>query len=231
MGKTNASEENLTTIIYYIRTFFAYLTIAIGATIIDIRKKDSATVDRMRMWISRTVLRNVGLRYEVKGSLDADTDLIIANHQSMIDIFLLESYVGPDIRFVGRKGIMDVWPVGIVVDAVGHITIDREDRRSGVKLLKEVREKKGKKVVIFPEGTRSLTGEIQEFEAGAKMVAEKLGLKVQAVVIKNLAQLYSEGQKHSRHGVVQIEVLPPAVIEEGWFEQSRAAMIKAQKEG
>jgi 1-acyl-sn-glycerol-3-phosphate acyltransferase len=99
-----------------------------------------------------------------------------------------------------------------------------------VKLLKEVREKRGKKVVIFPEGTRSITGEIQEFEAGAKMVAEKLALKVQAVVIKDLAQFYNEGKKHSKLGNVHIEVLPPAVIKEGWFDESRMQMIKVQKE-
>ncbi|MDA3947251.1 MAG: lysophospholipid acyltransferase family protein [Helicobacteraceae bacterium] len=217
-------------IIFRFRTFIAYLVIAIGSTMVDIFKHDKSKTDKWRMWISRNVLRGVGLSYDIKGHLDEDTDLIIANHQSMIDIFLLESFVGPEIRFVGRKGIMDVWPVGLVVEAVGHITIDREDKRSGVKLLKEVREKRGKKVVIFPEGTRSITGEIQEFEAGAKMVAEKLALKVQAVVIKDLAQFYNEGKKHSKLGNVHIEVLPPAVIKEGWFDESRMQMIKVQKE-
>jgi len=171
------------------------------------------------------VLRSVGLKYEVKGELDEDTDLIIANHQSMMDIFLLESHVGKEIRFVGRKGIMDVWPVGLVVRAIGHITIDRNDRRSGVKLLKEVKAKKGKKVVIFPEGTRSLTGEIQTFEAGAKIVAEKLGLKVQPIVIKDLREYYSESAKHSKKGTVHLEILPPVELKEGWFEQCRSDMI------
>jgi len=174
------------------------------------------------------VLRSVGLKYEVKGALDEDTDLIIANHQSMMDIFLLESYVGKDIRFVGRKGIMDVWPVGLVVRAIGHITIDRNDRRSGVKLLKEVKAKKGNKVVIFPEGTRSLTGEIQAFEAGAKIVAEKLGLKVQPIVIKDLKEYYSESAKHSRKGTVHLEILPPVELKEGWFEQCRSEMIEVK---
>lgn len=219
----------LNIITFRIRTFLAHLAIAIGSTMVDIFKNDQNKTDRWRMWISRNVLRGVGLTYTLSGHLDEDTDLIIANHQSMIDIFLLESFVGPEIRFVGRKGIMDVWPVGLVVDAVGHITIDRSDKRAGAKLLKEVRAKKGKKVVIFPEGTRSINGEIQAFELGAKMVAEKLGLKVQPVVIKDLSRFYNEGTKHSRKGVVHIEVLPPVGFSEGWFEASRNAMIEAKK--
>ena len=216
-------------IIFRIRTFFAHLAIAVGSTIVDIFKDDKSKTDKWRMWISRNVLRGVGLTYELKGHLDEDTDLIIANHQSMIDIFLLESFVGPEIRFVGRKGIMDVWPVGLVVDAVGHITIDRDDRRAGVKLLKEVREKKGKKVVIFPEGTRSLNGEVQAFESGAKLVAEKLALKVQPVVIKDLAEYYNEGTKHSKRGKVHIEILPPVEFKEDWLEKSREDMIAVKK--
>jgi 1-acyl-sn-glycerol-3-phosphate acyltransferase len=219
----------LSIIVFRIRTFFAHLAIAVGSTMVDIFKNDKSKTDKWRMWISRNVLRGVALTYELKGHLDEDTDLIIANHQSMIDIFLLESFVGPEIRFVGRKGIMDVWPVGLVVDAVGHITIDRDDRRAGVKLLKEVREKKGKVVVIFPEGTRSLNGEIQSFESGAKMVAEKLGLKVQPIVIKDLASFYNEGIKHSTRGTVHIEILPPVEFKEGWLEESRTDMIAAKK--
>jgi len=219
----------LNTLLFRIRTFFAHLFIAIGSTMVDIFKNDKSKTDRWRMWISRNVLRSTALSYKVSGHLDDDIDLIIANHQSMLDIFLLESIVGPEIRFVGRTGIMDVWPVGLVVEAVGHITIDRSDRRAGVKLLREIREKKGKKVVIFPEGTRSLDGEIHAFESGAKMVAEKLGLKVQPVVIKDLEKYYSEGRKHSKKGVVHIEILPVVALEDNWFEESREKMIAVKK--
>ncbi|WP_345975701.1 lysophospholipid acyltransferase family protein [Sulfurimonas sp. HSL3-7] len=215
----------LNLIIFRIRTFFAHLVIAVGSTLVHLNRDNMDRVNRLRLWISRMVLRSAGLKYEVKGYLEDDTDLIIANHQSMMDIFLLESHVGSDIRFVGRKGIMDVWPVGLVVNAIGHITIDRNDRRSGVKLLKEVKAKKGKKVVIFPEGTRSMTGEIQAFEAGAKIVAEKLSLKVQPIVIKDLSRYYNEGKKLSKKGTVHIEILPPVELTEGWFEQSRRDMI------
>lgn len=213
-------------IIYRLRTFLAHLSIAVGSTMVDLLKKDKKSTDKWRMWISRKVLKSVGLHYEITGHLDPDTDLIIANHQSMIDIFLLESIVGPEIRFVGRKGIMDVWPVGLVVNAIGHITIDREDKRAGVKLLREVREKKGKKVVIFPEGTRSPDGEIHTFESGAKMIAEKLHLKVQPILIKNLHELYNESKKYSKKGTVQIEIFPVVTFSENWLEEVREEMIK-----
>ena len=215
-------------LIFHIRTFFIYLVIAVGSTLIDLYQHDSDRVNRLRIWISRNALRMAGIRFETKGHLESDTDLIVVNHQSMMDIFLLEILVGSDVRFVGRKGVMDVWPIGLVVRAVGHITIDRSDRRSAVKLLKEVKAKKGKKVVIFPEGTRSSTGEIQTFEAGAKIVAEKLALKVQPIVIKELSNCYSESERYSKRGTVHIEILPPVELKEGWYEKCRTDMIAAK---
>ena len=84
-------------------------------------------------------------------------------------------------------------------------------------------------MVIFPEGTRSLDGEIHAFEPGAKMVAEKLGLKVQPIVIKDLEQYYNEGTKHSKKGKVHIEILPPVEFKDGWLQASRNDMIEAKK--
>jgi len=216
-------------VVFYGRTLSLYLVMVAGALLIYLCRNNPQRVDRLRIWVSRSALSCTGLRYEVRGELAPDTDLIIANHQSMMDIFLLESMIGPEIRFVGRKGIMDTWPVGLVTDIIGHITIDRSDRRSGVKLLKAVRAKKGKKVVIFPEGTRSFNGEIKAFEPGAKMVAEKLGLKVQPVVIKRLNEHYNESRKHSKKGTVFIEILDPVELQEGWLEASRSKMIRVQK--
>lgn len=218
-------------LVFHLRTFAAYSVIVVGAMLIYLSRNNREKMDECRIQISRSILKSVGLSYTLKGELERDTDLIIANHQSMMDIFLLESFVGPEIRFVGRKGIMDSWPVGLVTDIIGHITIDRNDRRSGVKLLKAVREKRGNKVVIFPEGTRSFNGEIKAFEPGAKIVAEKLGLKVQPVVIKDVREYYNEGTKHSRKGAVHIEILPPVDVKEGWLEQSREEMIAVQKAG
>ena len=155
-----------------------------------------------------------------------DTDILIVNHQSMMDIFSLEEVVGLDVRFIGRTGIMDVWPVSRIVDIVGHITVDQKDRRAIIKLLKDVKVCKGKKVVIFPEGTRSRSGKIEPFEAGAKLLVEKLKLKAQPVVIKNVLDIYDESNKTATSGTIEIEALPAVTATEGWYEEIHQQMSK-----
>ncbi|MDP7592397.1 MAG: lysophospholipid acyltransferase family protein [Litorilituus sp.] len=160
------------------------------------------------------------------GSIDADTDILIANHQSMADIFSLEEIIGNDVRFVGRTGIMDKWPVSYIVDRVGHITVDQKDRRAIIQLLKDIKACKGKKVVIFPEGTRSQSGKIEPFEGGTKLIVEKLQLKAQPIVIKNILCVYDESTKTAKSGVIDIEALPPVTIKDGWYEKAYQDMSR-----
>ena len=142
----------------------------------------------------------------------------------MTDIFVLEELIGNDVRFVGRTGIMDKWPISGIVNRVGHITVDQQDRRAIIKLLKDVRNCQGKKVIIFPEGTRSQSGKIETFEGGTKLVVEKLKLKAQPVVIKNILSIYNESVKIAKSGVVEVEALPAITIADGWYDKIQQDM-------
>jgi len=196
------------------------LTIFFESLALALCTPHSSTFNRFRRFFSVRIVRSAGAKINFKGVIDADTDIIIANHQSMTDIFSLEEVIGNDVRFVGRTGIMDKWPVSRIVNMVGHITVDQEDRRAIIKLLKDVKACKGKKVVIFPEGTRSQSGKIEPFEGGTKLVVEKLQLKAQPIVIKNILSIYNESAKTAKSGVIEIEALPAVTIEEGWYEKA-----------
>lgn len=191
----------------------------------------SKTFNRFRRFFSIRIVRSAGAKVNFIGSIDADTDIIIANHQSMTDIFSLEEVIGNDVRFVGRTGIMDRWPVSHIVDMVGHITVDQQDRRAIIKLLKDIKACQGKKVVIFPEGTRSQSGKIEPFEGGTKLVVEKLNLKAQPVVIKNILSVYNESAKTAKNGVIEIEALPPITVEDGWYEKVQQDMKTVFEQG
>ncbi|WP_343815492.1 lysophospholipid acyltransferase family protein [Colwellia asteriadis] len=207
-----------------------YITIATESVALSLCKQHGKTFNRLRRFFSIRIVRSAGARVNLSGSIDADTDILIVNHQSMTDIFSLEEVVGNDVRFVGRTGIMDRWPVSRIVNLVGHITVDQKDRRAIIKLLKDVKVCKGKKVIIFPEGTRSQTGKIEPFEPGTKILVEKLKLKAQPVVIKNILSIYNESNKSATSGTIEIEALPPVNIQEGWYEKAHQDMSNAYQQ-
>lgn len=209
---------------FYLKRFTLYLTIAAESIALSLCKQHGAIFNRFRLFFSIRIVRAAGAKASLTGTIDADTDILIVNHQSMFDIFCLEEIIGNDVRFIGRTGIMDKWPVSRIVDRVGHITVDQKDSRAIIKLLKDVKACKGKKVIIFPEGTRSQSGNIEPFEVGAKLLVEKLKLKAQPVVIKNVLDVYNESDKTATSGTIEVEALPPITIADDWYETTHQQM-------
>ena len=203
-----------------------YVAIAAQSVALSLSKRHGIKFNQLRRIFTGLIIRSVGAQVKLIGTIDADTDILIVNHQSMLDIFSLEEVVGNDTRFIGRTGIMDKWPVSRIVDRVGHITVDQKDRRAIITLLKDVKICQGKKVIIFPEGTRSQSGKIEPFEAGAKLLVEKLKLKAQPVVIKNILDVYNESNKSATSGTIEIEALPAITITDGWYENIHQQMNK-----
>lgn len=204
---------------FTLKKYKVYLTIAAESIVLSFCPQHGALFNKLRRFFSVAIVRNAGATVNLTGAIDDDTDILIANHQTMTDIFVLEEVIGNDVRFVGRTGIMDKWPISRIVNRVGHITVDQQDSRAIIKLLKDVRACKGKKVIIFPEGTRSQSGKIESFEAGTKVLVEKLNLKAQPLVIKNILSIYNESTGTAKAGVIEIEALPVVSVKAGWYEQ------------
>ena len=211
---------------FYLKKYSMYVAIAAQSVALSLSKRHGIKFNQLRRIFTGLIIRSVGAQVKLIGTIDADTDILIVNHQSMLDIFSLEEVVGNDTRFIGRTGIMDKWPVSRIVDRVGHITVDQKDRRAIITLLKDVKICQGKKVIIFPEGTRSQSGKIEPFEAGAKLLVEKLKLKAQPVVIKNILDVYNESNNTATSGTIEIEALPAITITDGWYENIHQQMNK-----
>lgn len=209
---------------FIVKKYKVYLTIAAESVALYLCPQHGPLFNKLRRFFSLAIVKNAGATVNLTGVINDDTDILIVNHQTMTDIFVLEEIIGNDVRFVGRTGIMDKWPVSRIVSRVGHITVDQQDRRAIIKLLKDVRECKGKKVIIFPEGTRSQSGKIESFEPGTKILVEKLKLKAQPVVIKNILSIYNESKGTATSGVIEVEALPVICVKEGWYEKVQEDM-------
>lgn len=212
---------------FIIKKYNVYLAIATQSVALSLCKRHGERFNRFRCFCTKSIVSKAGITINLIGTVDNDADILIVNHQTMMDIFVLEEAIGNDVRFVGRTGIMDKWPVSKIVDLVGHITVNQQDRKAIIKLLKDIKSCKGKKVIIFPEGTRSQSGKIEPFEGGTKLIVEKLKLKAQPVVIKNILSVYNESAKIANSGIVDVEVLPMITIEDGWYDKAYQDMNAA----
>jgi len=131
-------------------------------------------------------------RTTVKGKEDPDAQMFLINHQSDLDIGVLETSTNKDIAWVAKKALFDVPFFGLAMSLPEDIEIERESKTSLLKLLRAAKDRLKKKRVIamFPEGTRSRTGRMLPFKSGAKVIADKYELRVQPIVLINTMSAY-----------------------------------------
>lgn len=113
--------------------------------------------------------------------------IILTNHQSAYDILLIYGWLGIDIKWVMKKELRKIPGIGFGSEKVGHIFIDRSNSRAAFKTL-EIAKKRlvnGTSVVVFPEGTRSKSGNPGPFKRGAFKLALDLDLPILPISLIN----------------------------------------------
>jgi 1-acyl-sn-glycerol-3-phosphate acyltransferase len=156
--------------------------------------------------------------------------VIISNHQSMYDIFLIYGWLGIDIKWVMKKELAKIPGVGFGSKKVGHIFLDRSNSRVALESLNDAKRKlvKGTSVVIFPEGTRSPTGQPGNFKKGAFKLALDLGLPILPITIIGTRKVLPSGSIDLRPGKVSMIIHKPIDISLYNEEKMKELMDKSR---
>jgi 1-acyl-sn-glycerol-3-phosphate acyltransferase len=154
----------------------AVVTIACGtaslvSTFLDRRGRMAHRI--AERW-ARILLRITGVRLERAGAAlpGADTSCVfVANHASFYDIPILFAAVPRQLRIMAKATLGRVPFIGWHLKRAGHLLVDRE--RPGAAIFKRMQRtlRHGVSLIVFPEGARTLTGELDEFKAGVFMLA------------------------------------------------------------
>lgn len=125
---------------------------------------------------------------EVRGREKIDpnkTYIITPNHQSMMDIPLMGAIMPLIFRFVSKREVYKIPIIGWVMWLRNDIGIERGGIHSAKKMLKDAKKFVSRKIsiAIFPEGTRSKTGRVNEFKEGAFIIAKSTATPILPVVI------------------------------------------------
>ncbi len=145
-----------------------------------------------------TVVYGMCFRGEVTGAEHLPKQgsfLIAANHASFLDPPLIGCQVPRQIAYFARKTL---WRGGIAswwLDEVGTIPVDRDGGQdvSAIKrVLKALKDDKG--LILFPEGTRSSDGSLQEPKAGVGLIASRAQVPVVPARIFGSFEAYGKGR-------------------------------------
>jgi 1-acyl-sn-glycerol-3-phosphate acyltransferase len=156
---------------------------------------------------SRLVSRSV-TRVRVEGDLDAiprDGPVILAaNHISNADPVIIGAWLTPRlgrrIHWLGKREMFD-WPVvGWMARNGGVVPVDRggadvEAFRTAARVLEA-----GGLLMVFPEGTRSPTGELQPPKDGLALLALRTGATIVPIGVSNTDRVWPKGRKVPRPG-------------------------------
>ncbi|MEW5831494.1 MAG: lysophospholipid acyltransferase family protein [Campylobacterota bacterium] len=213
-----------------IRWLYALIVIFTGMTLMIaiFHFVPNPYAQKISAWFIRLL---VFIPVRVKGTPDPDAQMFLLNHQSDIDIGIMETITPKDLAWVAKKELFDVPFFGLVVKLPKDIALERESKTALVKLIKECKDRldRGRVITIFPEGTRTETGKMKPFKAGAKMVADKYALKVQPVVLIATAWHFSNKRKDFRPGTVTAIYMDSFVADKEdpqWLNQLQEKMQK-----
>lgn len=153
-------------------------------------------------------------RFSIEGTPPADIDrkayVVVANHESTADPFLL-SWLPWDMRWVAKEELFKPPLTGWAMRWGGDIPLRRGDAESVREMMAECERavRGGISVMMFPEGTRSKTGEMLPFKAGAFQLAIRTGAPVLPVVVAGTRRMRPKGSIWFGKACACAKVLPP----------------------
>jgi len=139
--------------------------------------------------------------------------VIIANHQSMLDILLLGRIFPKRASIIAKRELKWTPLLGQFMALCGVVFVDRSNRKDAVRALQHIGDemkKKGVSLWVFAEGTRSMSAEpaLLPFKKGAFHLAVQAQVPIVPVVCENYYRLF-DSRTRMDSGELRIKVLPP----------------------
>ena len=219
------------TILYYI---FTLLQVSVLFVLSIIVLAVTYPFDKSRRWVHECSRWICGLLYGVPPFIRRTIDgvenidknkayVMVLNHNSGFDIFA--AYKIPlNFRWVSKREVFRVPFMGPLLTIHGDIPIERGNASEAMaKMLRlgKLWLSRGVSVAIFPEGTRSKTGQINRFKAGAFNLAKEAEVEILPIVMTGTNEFFRKGWLVNWRNRVGIRVLPPVPV-----EQIRAMEVK-----
>jgi 1-acyl-sn-glycerol-3-phosphate acyltransferase len=204
--------------VFYLIPAISLYTIVLGttsllSTLVD--RKGNIAHQCARAW-ARLILATTGVRVTVEGveTLDPHRSYVFAaNHQSIYDIPIVFASLPFQLRIVAKQSLGRIPFMGWHLYLAGHLLVDRRNPGADIvrKMARLVRE--GSSLIVFPEGTRSVDGQLGRFKKGSFLVALGANLPIVPITIEGSRHIMQKGRLMVRRGPVRVTVHEPIPTE------------------
>jgi len=168
-------------------------------------------------------VRAVGVRVRVAGAerIPPGTCLFVANHTSSADAPAVVGAIPRRIAILLKKSLFNYPIVGQAFHLAHFIPVERSKRDSAIESVEKAIEamRTGQSFLIYPEGTRSPDGRLQEFKKGAVVMAIKAGVPIVPIVCSGAHRVMEKRSLVIHPGEILVEFLEPIDTSKYTFEE------------
>jgi 1-acyl-sn-glycerol-3-phosphate acyltransferase len=201
---------------YLFLLFYTPLTLALAASAIVFTLFDSTGKwyhRCARLW-SRAGLRMAGVDVTATGLHQVPASgpvIFVSNHLSNFDILALYRAIPLQFAWIAKEELFKIPVFGYSMKRAGYIPLDRSHGRRALRSMEAAAAKirGGTSVIIFPEGTRSLDGNLLPFKKGGFMLAARSGVPIVPVTINGSRRINPGKQIELHPGSIVVTFGPP----------------------
>jgi 1-acyl-sn-glycerol-3-phosphate acyltransferase len=219
-----------------IRTAWFYVVVAVSsvvhatavivAALLGVKRRPGGIYDWGTNDWSRQLLRAAGTPVRVSGleRIPAGPVVYASNHSSMFDIWALAATLPGSVRFVAKQELARLPLLGRAMITAGHILIERAHPARALAGYERAADllRSGLSAVVFPEGTRSRTGELLPFKNAPFGLAIAAQAPVVPVYIRDTFTIMPKGRRLLRPRPIRIEIGDPVSTTGMTLERRRA---------
>lgn len=197
----------------FIAVFLSLYTLILGPPLLlyTVITKNGNLLYRLGVGGVVFFVRAAGIKVRVVGMerIPRGVCLFVANHTSSADAPAVVGAIPRRVAVLLKKSLFQ-WPiVGQAFQCVNFIPVDRGSREAAIASVDKAVEsmRNGQSFLIYPEGTRSPDGRLQEFKKGAVVLAIKAGVPIVPMACSGAHKVMAKRSLVIRPGEIVVEFL------------------------
>ena len=188
---------------------------------------------RFNCWICLLPVKVTG-----RENLDPNQSYVfVSNHQGIFDIWMIYGFLGRNFKWMMKPELRKIPFMGKACESANHLYVNRGDKDSIMKTYDRARSilRSGMSLCVFPEGSRTKTGQLGVFKKGAYLLAEDIKLPIAPLTINGSYDvLPNKGLRFIRWHRLSLTIHKPIPYDETkdiktLIEESRTVIASALK--